>query len=241
MSSNSPKRVNIEEIHRLYYEENLTQRQVAEKLGLSSHSTINRLFKENGWKARPAAPPKQEADSTEVYRLYFVHGKSMKEISEQLGLKGISPIQRVFRENGWKARGSVKKRRQFNNDAERAIARKNRDKAQFQEIKTLREQLFGTSSMLENSGEIKVERKVETLRRYLFGRQCHFCGTEFNGRRLTIHRKDGRQHRSVILWSERNLKSLNPSEWVLLCQKCHRYVHWAMDNLQMKWENFEQG
>lgn len=326
MSAKSLNRANIEEVHYLYYKENMTQRQIAERLGFSSHASINKLFKEQGWKARPAAPPREEANSSEVYHLYFILGKSMKEISEELELRGISPIQRIFKEKGWKSRGSSVKKRQFKNDEARALAKKERDTAHFQEIKKLREEIFGTMCEIcrckKNDRTLAIHRKdftehkqnhlwtkgnlqsiapeewvalciachrgvhwlkdslgfqwnvvksylneereqvteikestgnlensilenientnVETLRRRLFGEQCYFCGSYYNGRRLTIHRKDGKQHRSVLLWSQRNLKSLDSNEWVSLCQKCHRYVHWAMDNLQMKWEDFER-
>ncbi|MGY5875906.1 MAG: hypothetical protein RTU30_09185 [Candidatus Thorarchaeota archaeon] len=304
----------------------MTQRQIAQKLGISSHASINRIFKENGWQARPAAPSREEADSVEVYRLYFREGKSMKEVAKLLGLKGISPIRRIFREMGWKSRGgsyTSGKRRQFQNDDERILAKKENDNAQFQKIKKLRIQLFGTECKICGTGkderllaihrkdfkehkqnqlwikgylqslnpdewvalcvachrgvhwlkekhdmkwteieyyldrmsqanqliainstrsrhkkqEQHIEGNVEQIRHALFGKECHFCGDDIGNRRLTIHRKDGRPHRSSLLWSKGNLVSLDSDEWITLCQKCHRYVHWAEDNLCLSWND----
>ena len=77
---------------------------------------------------------------------------------------------------------------------------------------------------------------IGELRKRFFGEECSMCGSD--NRRLAIHRKDGSPHNRNFLRSRENLEDINTHEWTLLCQKCHRYVHWAMDNLQMKWNDF---
>ena len=39
---------------------------------------------------------------------------------------------------------------------------------------------------------------------------------------------------------EKFFRTLNPDEWVSLCQKEHRHVHWAMEKLNLSWEDFER-
>ena len=84
-----------------------------------------------------------------------------------------------------------------------------------------------------------MEGNVEELRKTIFGDKCYFCGDNYEDRRLVIHRKDGEPHQSSLLWSEVRLKSLNPDDWVALCLKCHRYVHWAMENLNLTYKDLE--
>ncbi|MGY5853326.1 MAG: hypothetical protein RTU92_07175 [Candidatus Thorarchaeota archaeon] len=330
MSSKSPD-IRTEDVYRLYFEEGMTQRQIAQKLGLSSHARINRIFKVNGWEARSAAPPREEADSEEVYRLYFDEQKSMKEVAEILGLKGISPIQRIFKENRWNVRGRWGQgcpRRSFSNDDERKQAKQERYELRKQRLKKLREDLFGNKCRICGVGrdekmlaihrkdfqgheqnllwkaeilrtlnpneyaalcvachrgvhwmhtehsiswaeieqilaqrtgkkiqskepfilpnqqsiirlsDCKSKQKIEDLRKLLFDTNCQICGEDYKKRRLVIHRKDGRPHWNGLLRNECSLRSLNQDEWTALCQKCHRYVHWAMDNLQMIWDDF---
>jgi len=78
------------------------------------------------------------------------------------------------------------------------------------------------------------------LKRAIFGNDCHFCGSNFKERRLVLHRKDGRLHDSKLTEQEKYHRTINPEEWVSLCQKCHRYVHWAMDTLNMTWTDLKK-
>ncbi len=256
---------------------------------------------------------------------------SQKEVAERFGLKGASPVQRVFKEQGWKTRGrwgdgATYGRRQFATEKERESAIKERGEHRQQELKELRENLFGTECRVcgvskdektlaihrkdfqghehnkfwkkctleslnpdnyaalciqchrgvhwmhkehstswadiekhlqektsttartkesfvlqENASQTgKSKQEIEELRKSLFGRDCHFCGDNYESRRLTIHRKDGRPHRDSLVWSESSLKSLNPDEWTALCQKCHRYVHWAEENFGLSWDDLKK-
>lgn len=59
-------------------------------------------------------------------------------------------------------------------------------------------------------------------------------------KRLAIHKKDGERHSDELLWSKEKLSELNPDDWVPLCSKHHRYVHWAMDNLGFSWRDLSE-
>lgn len=37
----------------------------------------------------------------------------------------------------------------------------------------------------------------------------------------------------------KNLVRINKTEYVRLCYKCHKAVHWCMDNLSLNWEKIE--
>ena len=79
---------------------------------------------------------------------------------------------------------------------------------------------------------------AKELRELLFGTTCSACGIHSNEVTMAIHRKDGKSHDSRMLSYVKNLQKLNTTEWTLLCRKCHRHVHWSMDKLGMKWEDF---
>jgi len=332
---NEPRENSIHDvIHRLYFEEGLTQREIAKKLGIS-RSRIMTTFETQGWKFRPAKQRRQEANPEEVHRLYFDVGLSQRKAADELGLRGPSPIQRIFKEMGWKTRGkwghgALYGRKIFDTQEERELAKKERSEKRQQDLKELREKLFGTKCKIcgtsnqnkslvihrkdfkehkQNTLWIKgnlqslntdnwtalcvhchrmvhwlnshfklewydidkyLERKnsetqqakepftlsgketisnrykeiaesangnVKELRRLLFGDECYFCNVDNEERKLVIHRRDGRPHNRDILWRENGLGYLNPEDWVLLCRKCHRYVHWAEDNLGLAWED----
>lgn len=78
---------------------------------------------------------------------------------------------------------------------------------------------------------------VEGLRRALFGENCYLCNAHYEETTLVIHRKDGKSHSKKLIEYERYFRVLNPEEWVSLCKKCHRFVHWAMDKVGLDWQN----
>lgn len=80
---------------------------------------------------------------------------------------------------------------------------------------------------------------VENIRNELFGKECHFCGSLPEDKYLVIHRKDGTKHSKNALRTKKSLQQLNPEEWVALCAKHHRYVHWARDYLDLEWNDIE--
>ncbi len=80
------------------------------------------------------------------------------------------------------------------------------------------------------------DKEVEEMRRDLFGEDCFFCGPVPENKRLVIHKKDGESHDKSDLWDKEKLQNLNRDEWVPVCSKHHRYVHWAMNWIYMSWE-----
>ncbi len=98
----------------------------------------------------------------------------------------------------------------------------------------------GEQSAFDRDGSLRnLEGEVEDIRRALFGGECYFCGTIPEGKKLVIHRKDGAPHRGSLLWSKERLRELKLEEWQALCTKHHRYVHWAMRNLGLKWDDID--
>jgi hypothetical protein len=69
----------------------------------------------------------------------------------------------------------------------------------------------------------------QELREAIFGTDCCYCGPAYGERQLIIHRKDGTPHEQYLLWSREFLLSINPDEWVAVCQDCHTLIHWTMD------------
>ena len=80
---------------------------------------------------------------------------------------------------------------------------------------------------------------IEKLRRAIFGDKCYFCGTHYTKKRVSIHRKDGRPHEVKLTVYEKYFRTLDPTEWVALCQNHHRQVHWAMEVLGLSWTDLE--
>jgi len=99
----------------------------------------------------------------------------------------------------------------------------------------------------ENSLEDKLEKEekkyaaiskeAQEMRRDIFGEDCFFCGQIPEDKKLLIHRKDGESHEQRDIWDIERLQNLNRDEWAPVCNKHHRYVHWAMDWLYMSWED----
>ncbi len=81
------------------------------------------------------------------------------------------------------------------------------------------------------------EGNLSDLVRVIIGESCQFCGVHYKEKILVTHRKDGRPHEKNLFRNEENLQYLKPEEWVSLCRKHHRYVHWAMDVLGMQWSD----
>ena len=75
--------------------------------------------------------------------------------------------------------------------------------------------------------------------RYL-ERSAIFCGIHYEEKRVAIHRKDGRPHEERLTVYEKYFRTLNSDEWVPLCQNHQRFVHWAMDDLGLKWDDLKK-
>jgi DNA-binding CsgD family transcriptional regulator len=82
-------------------------------------------------------------------------------------------------------------------------------------------------------------KEVREMRKDLFGEKCNFCGEIPDDKALVIHRKDGEEHDKEDLWDKERLQNLNLDDWVPLCQRHHRYVHWAMNRLHLDWDDID--
>jgi len=84
--------------------------------------------------------------------------------------------------------------------------------------------------------ESSIRRKQE-LKKKLLGNICFICGRA--DCRLRAHRKDGKIHKDLFaLGSEERLKNeLQSGDYVHLCYRCHKGVHFCMDVLGLSWEN----
>lgn len=89
------------EVHRLYFEEGLTLKEVGERLGYKSQSPIRRIFKEQGWETRKRW---KELDFDRVHELYYEKKLSIPNVAKEMGLSSHYPIVAIFEEQGWKTR-----------------------------------------------------------------------------------------------------------------------------------------
>ncbi len=276
----APRReeVHPDDVYKLYFQEGFSQKEVAEKLGLSSPSPVKRVFEENAWKprgrwnkpvtrthfssdeerkeARKERSDKFQQELKEMRAQLFgteckicgtnneektiaIHRKDFKDHKQNaLWLK--NNLESIDPED-WAPlciachRGVHWLRERYNmdwSDIEQYLKRKRKMISQGPEP-------FVISKDTKRSQKYEETREsINELRKSLFGEVCSLCD-DSTERRLVIHRKDGRSHSSSVLWSRGNLEALDPDEWAALCQKCHRYVHWAEDNLGLEWNDFE--
>lgn len=96
--------IDVDEVHRLYFDENWTMKDIAERNGYKTTGPILRIFSEQGWKSRPARTLEIDVNPEEVHSLYFEEGLTLKEVGERLGYKSQSPIRHIFKEQGWEAK-----------------------------------------------------------------------------------------------------------------------------------------
>jgi hypothetical protein len=74
----------------------------------------------------------------------------------------------------------------------------------------------------------------------VFGTRCNLCTFE---NRITIHRKDGAPHKDFrdFSWEEINdLVTNHTNEYVSVCYRCHKHIHWCMKTLGMSWGEIRQ-
>jgi len=70
------------------------------------------------------------------------------------------------------------------------------------------------------------------------GNNCFFCHFE---KRLICHRKDGRKHEDILnMKLKQVIKEVKSDQYVRLCFKCHRHVHWCMEQFDMNWTEIER-
>lgn len=69
------------------------------------------------------------------------------------------------------------------------------------------------------------------------GKNCFICGDD--GRiSFASHRKDGLKHKKFSSSTLNEIQiELQSLEYVRLCYRCHKCVHWLMDYFNMSWNN----
>jgi hypothetical protein len=203
------KEIGHEEVFRLYFGENMFLKDIAEVFH-TYPKKIKQVFIEHGKHLRPR---KREIDSEDVYRLYVVEQESMCNIALKLRTSE-KRIRETLLEHRLEIRHTEKI---YDSEIERQQAKKER-----------------------------YRRRIEEIRESLFGVKCGVCGrTKLDSERergknsLVIHRKDGQEHDENALRRVEFLTNVNPEEWIALCLRCHRGVHWVMNRYGYDWEQIE--
>jgi len=235
------KDVDDENVRKLYFDDGLSMNKVAKKLNTSlnvnrgifrenrwkSHydpakrlvetpdSSLHPLDHMTVGQDKPGLLNAPKDSAGEVYRLYFEEGLSQREVAYRLGFRSDRPIRRIFEENGWQVRismgGAGKRRRYYESEEQRRLAK--------------------------NKSRKRTQKRILNLREDLFGTSCHICGTV---RKLAIHQKDCTGHDEDALWRISVLKSVDPNEWAALCIPCHRGTHWMMEKHWVGWDELER-
>ncbi|MFW9864399.1 MAG: hypothetical protein ACFFET_19085, partial [Candidatus Thorarchaeota archaeon] len=242
--------IDLETAHRLYCIEGLSQDAVAEKLGVSQ-SMISDRMRELGWKRKGSESVSIDVD--ELHQLYYEDGMSQQAVADHLGFS-LKYIRRKFKELGWRAgpRGAIL-------DIDEVLQLRFIDELDTIEIarrvgvscgrieKLIKDvdwdtgyELSGTSSSRNKHGSNAYRIEGRMLREKVFGTECNICNASSEKRMLSVHRKDGTPHTTEDLWNPEILKTLNYSDWSLLCPHCHHATHWAMKFLAMEWDVIER-
>ena len=242
--------IDLKTVHRLYCIDGLSQDVVAEKLGVSQ-STISNRVRELGWKRKGSESVSIDIDK--LHQLYYEEGMSQQAVADHLGFS-LKCIRQKFKELGWKAgpRGAILDideilRLRFKDELDTIeIARKVGVSSRRIEKLIKDTDLdtgyelngIGSSGNKHGSNAYRIEGKM--LREKLFGTECNICSVSSEKRMLSVHRKDGTPHATEDLWHPEILKTLNHSDWSLLCPHCHHGTHWAMKFLAMEWDVIER-
>jgi len=266
------KNVDVDDVYRLYYIEELTKEGVARKLGIPE-SRIRIVFKDMGWKSRirsfdseeERVLAKKEGANKTSQRIKFL--REVK-FGTKCRLCGEIRMLAIHKKDGVKHNRHLLWKMKFlhsvDPDGWAALCvpchrgvHWMMDSLMYgwQELESLalrkQQSITNTQEPLElpsddtpsSSKYLKLRRKFEgdsaELRDAFFGDACNFCGATSNERKIPIHRKDGRLHSERLTKSEKHFRILNPDEWVSLCSKHHRHVHWTMATLNLKWDDLK--
>ena len=248
------------EIHRLYFEENLTQEETANRLGISRR-TLWKLFRDNKWKIRSRKIHESRAVASLTRGNRF--RKRVKELRAQhfgsrCSICGRDRKLAIHRKDGEEHGKDVLWRAGYlnsiNPDEWVALCIPCHRGVHWltEEMQYEWDKIEGlTRNKLQvKKGDYTIEEEsleknsedgdVKDIRNELFGNSCELCGVTGIDKMLKIHRKDGKSHSNRLLWSKKYLQRLNPDDWASLCQKCHRYVHWSMDELGLEWNDLKK-
>jgi len=266
-----PKRANPEDARRLY-EKGLTQREIAEILGVS-YFTIGNYLRELGVPIRKRGyktdKEREEARKNKLQR----HRDKVKDLRDKLfgsncRICGVGRDKRKLaihrkdcQEHDEKDLWRLKALRKMTPEEWAALCvmchrgahwahddmgwdfnklekmAKQKEESEKREKEAQKSQDEKPTPKKDKSKVDATDKDVDELRKALFGEDCYFCGPIPSDKALAIHRKDGEDHDKRDLWDNKKLQGLDPDEWVPLCQRHHRYAHWAMNRLNRTWQD----
>jgi predicted DNA-binding protein (UPF0251 family) len=211
-------------------EDGLSIREIGEYYGVS-YSPILRIFQEHNIEYGQEI----RIDPEVIHHLYFEEGLSKEEVCERLGVSK-RPVDRIIEEQGWEKRPAgfqpvdididEFKRLYYEEELE-LITMAERLQVSLRTIIRFRE---------EHGLEDRELKYGKELRSEIFGTECRLCGKPYE----LIHKKDGKPHKSHVIWSRKSLLTLNPDEWVALCWPCHRATHALMRAYKFDWNRIEK-
>ncbi|MHA2223010.1 MAG: hypothetical protein ACXAAO_13260 [Candidatus Thorarchaeota archaeon] len=224
--------VDPEVIHGLYFGEGLSRDEVCETLGFS-RKVFNRILKEQEWEARPAGFQPLEIDIEEFKRLYH-EGLTYKQLADhfQMSLRTVSRVSSEIEleVRKWPARNRV--------DLDELYRMYHEDEEKMWKIA----EHFGVSQRIiniilnEQNWEKRKTKSAREIRDEMFGTECVSCGKP----KEIVHRKDGTPHHRRVTWAKKSLKTLDPDDWVSLCEPCHRLTHSLMTSFSCEWKDIER-
>jgi len=222
--------IDPEEVFRLYDEGNSIRR-IADHYGVS-YGRIHREFEEHGKEYGQEI----QVDLKELHHLYYNEGLSRDEVCEELGFSR-TVFERVFEEQGWETR-PVGFQPTIEIDLDEFMRLYYEEELELEEMaERLQVSLRTVIRFREEQGlEDRVLKYGTELRDEIFGTECRLCGKPYQH----VHRKDGKPHKSHILWSRKSLLKLDPDEWAALCEPCHRVTHTMMRAYEFDWNQIEE-
>jgi transposase len=266
-----------DEVRRLYFDEGLSQKQIAERAGWRTAHPVRRIFNEQGWipRVQRGGVSPRHFESAEERKLARIEHKRktalrIQELRENLwGTKcrlcGVSKDEKllhIHRKDGKRHPEEALRRLRVLKSLEpnefaplcgtchsgthwlmnKGMTWKDIESYNEKFNKSLQkpkeplelpdDRVKSSERYLELTNE--KNRSPKELRREIFGENCRFCGIHSDDMRVVIHRKDLRPHSKSLLRSRKYLRTLNPDGWATLCPICHRYTHWACNNLGME-------
>ncbi len=270
--------IDHDEVYRLYFEERKDLKEIADHFDCKSTDPIHRIFDEQGWKTRYQETYEKDFEPEEVFRLYNEDGLSLRKIGEHFGVS-IGPIRRIFEEHNMEYGQEIQidpevihklyfdeglskeevcerlgvSKRPINRIIEEQDLLRNRSglididdfsRLYYVEELTMTEisKHFEVSQntlkrfLKKHKLEERTTRTVREIRDEMFGKDCVSCRRP----KEVIHKKDGEPHERYRTWTKKALRTVNPNEWVALCEPCHRLTHSLMKSFSCEWDDIEK-
>jgi DNA-binding CsgD family transcriptional regulator len=233
----------------LIFDKELTQSQIAKKLGVSPKE-IGKIFAKVGIEPRKLSPR-----DAEIAKMYYSQRMSKVDIAKKLGVS-YNTVLRTFDKYGWK---SIPRKTRAEPEEARKLYEKGRTQAEIakklgvsrhtignylrQLGVEIRKPGYKTDEERQQARKEKGRRhreRVKAFRDGLFGSTCRICGVGRDKRKIAIHKKNCEAHDDKDLWRMKFLKKVNPDNWAALCVMCHRGAHWAYNEMGAEFDALEK-